>query len=350
MLVEGPYRHGKTSLVNAALEVWSGRERGLAVDADCSGVLTATDLARRLEFAFVTAHAEGAVEAALVERLETLSLKGPTSATAYSAAGEPGELSALLSVARDVCGLTGARALVCLDEFDDAAMVPGVLETVRVAREYDGHAVSFVFAGPEVAALRELTEAGLPWGDRATTVVVGTVDPELFAHEISTRFARTGKEAGEAGEIVAKAGAGHPQRTILLAWHLWELTPAGERATARSARAALTAAMRTAAPEFDLRWQTLHSNERRIVVALAHDIAPQGTKAQRATGLAGFGAAQRAVQGVKSSGVAHVHGDRLQLTDPLFAQWLRLRYSPATVEQDWQALRIQHAQSITRGM
>lgn len=90
-----------------------------------------------------------------------------------------------------------------------------------------------------------------------------------------------------------------------------------------------------------------------MAVAIAQDLAPQGTRAQRVTGLAGYGAAQRAFQGLKSSGVARVQEQRTALTDPLFAEWLRRRYQQAVAEPNWQALRRQRAElqrGITRRM
>ncbi len=352
-IVEGPHRHGKTSLVNATLAAWTGDGGGLAVDIDCSGVLTAHDLAARLRDAFVRARAQGAADDALVERLETLSLRARSGSGVADPSPDQAEaphLMGLLSIPGEVCAAADTAAAVCFDEFQDAAAVPGVLEVMREAYERERGTAAYVFAGPDLGSLTEHAEQRLALDSTPVTVRVGTVDPESFANDISRRFAETDRDAEEAAEIVARMGAGHPQRTSQLAWHLWELTPAGERASARSAKAAQLAAIRQAASEFDLRWHALHGNERRVAVALAHEIAPQGTRAQRATGLSGFGAAQRAVQGVKSSGVAQLRDDRLTLTDPLFAQWLRLRYSPGTVEQDWQSLRIQHSQRITRGM
>jgi hypothetical protein len=102
---------------------------------------------------------------------------------------------------------------------------------------------------------------------------------------------------------------------------------------------ALQTACRRLGAEFVVRWNALHGNERRVAVAIANEMAPQGTVAQRATGLAGPGAAPRALQGVKSSGVAEVRDGKTVLTDPLFAEWLRARHTFAPPEPDWLGLR-----------
>ena len=161
----------------------------------------------------------------------------------------------------------------------------------------------------------------------------------MFAGEVTRRFADTDRDAGEAAHVIASVGVGHPQRLSLLAAQLWALTPEGGRATIAMARAAIHNALLRCTPEFEVRWNALHSNERRVAVAIASGIAPQGTRAQRATGLASFGAAQRALQGVKASGVARTDGDQTTLTDPLFAEWLRRRYQQGPPEPNWQALR-----------
>ena len=117
-----------------------------------------------------------------------------------------------------------------------------------------------------------------------------------------------------------------------------------------SARRAVELAVQSCAAEFEVRWQALHGNERRVAVAIANEIAPQGTRAQRATGLAGYGAAQRAVQGVKASGIAAIRDERLTITDPLLAEWLRHRHAAAPPEPDWSARRREVARQAARGI
>jgi uncharacterized protein len=337
VLVEGPHAHGKTSLVNAALAKLAAEEGGVGVRVGCAGVLTVDDFARRLQEAYAQAWADASVEEVLVERLEALSLRLSTTA---GTSGSQDRLQALFDVVGDVSVQADCRAVVCFDDFQDTLAVPAALDAIGQARARENDRLGYVFAGVELAALRE--KAGVAaWSERAPVATVGIVEPDLFVHAISRRFAETGRDAGEAAPLIAGLGAGHPQRTSLLAWQLWELTGPGERANVASARKTIEQALVRCAAEFDLRWHALHSNERRVAVAIANEIAPQGTRAQRATGLAGFGAAQRALQGIKSSGVAQVRNDRATLTDPLFAEWLRRRYSQNPAEPDWVALRRQ---------
>ncbi len=344
VLVEGPHRYGKTSLVNAALATLTDREGGLAARIDCAGVLTATDFVRRLEEAYGRAWAEDSVEEALIDRLEAL----PFRLAGAEVTNSNSRLEGLLAVAAEVGELTGARVVLAFDEVRDILAHPEIVAAVENARRRGRSRDSYVFAGPDLSTAEQRA-----WSQRARTLTLGAIDPVAFAGEIVHRFADTGRDAGEAAKVVATLGAGHPQRMSLLASQLWELTTEGDRATVATARMAIEQSLARCGPEFDVRWNALHGNERRVAVAIANDIAPQGTRAQRATGLASFGAAQRALQGIKSSGVAQTRGEHTTLTDPLFAEWLRRRYSQIPLEPDWQALRrraeLQRGR-ITRGM
>ncbi len=329
--------------MNAALAELAVEDDGLGIRVDCAGVLTVDDFVRRLQEAFAQARAGDSVESVLVERLEALSLRSSTTAGTSSS---DERVRALLSIAGEVASLADCRTAVCFDDFQDAVAVPAVVESIGAARAGDGGRLGYVFVGP-LGPEREKVGGPAAWSDRASIVNVGAIDPERFGNEISRRFAATGRDAGEAAQLIAGVGAGHPQRTSLLAWQLWELTASGERANVASARMAIELALRRSAPELQMRWNGLHSNERRVAVAIANEIAPQGTRAQRATGLAGPGAAQRALQGIKTSGVAQMRDERVTLTDPLFAEWLRRQYSQIPVEPDWQTLR--HRAGIQRG-
>lgn len=340
-LVEGPNRHGKTSLVNAALAEFSAAERGLAVRVDCAGVLTISDVIRRLEEAYARAWADGAVEQALIERLQGLPLR----LAIEGAASPESHLAQLLMVAGEVAEQASCRVALCFDEVADALAAPEVSEAIQQSWSTGEGRVGFVLAGPELS--------GLDWTAGAWTVRVETIEPSVFSGELERRFAETGRDAGEAASALMSAGAGHPQRTSLLAAQLWEVTGEGVRATIANAQEAIDRALALCAPELELRWQSLHSNERRVAVAIAQDLAPQGTRAQRVTGLAGYGAAQRALQGLKGSGVARAREQGVVLSDPLFAEWLRRRYQQAAPEVNWQALRRQRAElqrGITRRM
>jgi hypothetical protein len=319
VLVEGPHRHGKTSLVGAAADRWRENANALTVRIDFAGILTKEEAVDRIKSAMVAAHVE---PTGASPRLEEL-------------------LEAIARIAED----SGERAMVCFDEFHDAVAVPGLVERIGSYTERHRQHLACVLAGIELTAIPEVSTA-----DADTAVIpVGRIDRDLLVEAIRDKFEATGRDAGDASWIVASAGAGHPQRTNLIAWHLWEHTAVGGRAGVREADAAVDAALRFCTPEFESEWRALHGNERRVAVAIANELAPQGTRALRATGLAGFGAAQRALKGLQTRGTAHLGEDgSVTVTDPLFARWLAREHQLVAQEPDWRALQHQRLERQRR--
>jgi uncharacterized protein len=341
-VVEGPERHGKTSLVNVALATFATQGNHLALRVDCAGVLTIEGFVRRMQDAYAEARVEGSLEEVMIERLDALAFLEDGFAPPAV------ELEQLLEVAWAVAATVNGRTVVVLDDFQDALTVQPIVDTLHRRHELARDLVSFAFVGTALS--------GAPsdlWRSDAPVITVGTFDPGLFAAEVTRRFAAGGRDAGEAARAISVVGAGHPQRSSLLAHELWELTPKGSRATIATARVAIDNALVRCTPEFEIGWNALYANERRVAVALANGIAPYGPRAQRATGLAGAGAAQRAMQGIQSSGVVQGDGNQIRLTDPLFAEWLRRRYPQAPSEPGWEALRRRaelRRGGISRGM
>jgi hypothetical protein len=69
------------------------------------------------------------------------------------------------------------------------------------------------------------------------------LDPGDVAAHVRQRFEQTGRDAGEALAPLIEFTRGHPQRSMLLAHHLWRRTPAGGEAEAGTWVAARDAAL-----------------------------------------------------------------------------------------------------------
>jgi len=327
-LLDAPRRFGKTSLLNALIEQWARRKSSLALRVDCSEVLTIEDVAARIERAYAAAgHRQLARLLGAASDRVTLKL-GPVEIGPPRPADGTGRVHDLLELPLEVARGSRHRARVAFDEFQDVLAVPGLDGVIRSHVQHHPEHVSYVFSGSEPSLLRELfAQRARPLYSQALPVRLGRIEPSTLAAHIQHTFAATAKNAGTAASLCAGGGAGHPQRTILLAWHLWERTAPGTPADADTARLAIEDALEHWQPELEATWRGLPTNERRVAVALAHGLAPLGRDAHRLTGLARSSSAQHALRSLIEHGRAEeLPGGHYTLIDPLFAIWLAQRH------------------------
>lgn len=333
VMLEAPRRFGKTSLVKATAHEWR-RGGGLAVWVDFSTVLTVPEAARRVEEAQREA-GQGSLEDLLAELLRSIRVRlGPLELGGLAGRGptdHEAHLHELLEVPAEVARRSGRRSLVCLDEFQDVLAVPGLDGLLRSHLQHHADLVSYVFAGSEPSLLRELfSSRSRPLYAQAKPLRLGRIAPDALAKHIAEELRGGGRRSAGGPGWIAGLGAGHPQRTMLLAWHLWDVTPEGGVAGDDQALAALRTALEDVRPELEAVWRSLAGNERRLAVALAVGLSPLGTQAQRATGMASRSAAQRALDGLLAAGHAERDGKRVALVDPLLAVWLREQHPLAS--------------------
>jgi hypothetical protein len=336
-LLEAPRRYGKTSLLKTAAHRWRQTGRALALWVDFSAVLTVEEAARRIHDAFEDTRAHGRLSDLLRELVASIRLRlGPVEAGPVRAGADVDQaamLHRMLEVPLEVAHRTGQRALVAFDEFQDVLAVPGLDGLLRSHIQHHADHVTYVFSGSEPSLLGALFADGArPLYGQAKPLRLKPIPPELLASAIADKFDATGRSAGEGGQRVAELGAGHPQRTMLLAWHLWELTPAGNTATLELAQQALADALTDRGPELESISQALSTVEQRVAVAVAHGLAPSGSRAQRATGIRNRSAAGQAANTLLERGQFTRQADGgVRLVDPLLASYLRTKHplSPA---------------------
>ncbi len=341
MLLEAPRRYGKTSMLKAAAWRWREQSQALAVWVDFSAVLTIDEAARRIEDAYEDARAHGKLSDLLRELVASVHLRlAPLELSPQR--GVPPDLDhaaalhRLLEIPVEVALRTGHRALVTFDEFQDVLSVPGLDGLLRSHIQHHAEQVTYVFAGSEPSMFTALfADRARPLYGQAKPLALPPIAPELLADSIARRFEETGRTAGEGGQSVASLGAGHPQRTMLLAWQLWELTPRGGVATLELAHEALAETIADRRPELDATWRSLSTVEQRVAVAVAHGLAPSGSRAQRATGIRNRSAAGQAANSLVAVGQLRRNSDgHVALVDPLLASYLRHRH-PLPAGSGW---------------
>lgn len=327
-----PRRYGKTSLLRR-VQRDAGREGWATVYVDFFGVLTLADIAERIERAY-SEQLDGRLASwfAGMRRLLHPTFRaggGPLPAGVELAVDPQAEPPLLdrLALPRRLHERHGLRTLVVFDEFQDVLAAQDRVDAViRSEIQHHGDAASYVFAGSHVGMMRELfADRRRAFYGQAGPIELPPLPADELAESISARFAQTGRDAGVALAPLLALAQGHPQRTMLLAHALWELTPSGTAATEQTWDAACTRALAQVRDELRTVWTTLPTSQRRALTAVAENSAALYA-AGRAHGGSRGGALRAAVQALLDRGEIEV--DRAaptghRVVDPLLAAWIR---------------------------
>ena len=328
-----PRRYGKTSLLLAH----AGRlqESGWrTAHVDLSRVTDLTDVARRLGAAYahldapwVRAHLSGPL-ARLGVSLSALGPAvslGPRPLTSDPDAAET-ILPRLLDLPKTLWDADRTPTLVVFDEFQDLLVARKDLDGLLRSRiQYHADAAAYVYAGSEPSMMRELFDRReRPLFGQADPLALGPLPIDETLTDLAARFAGDGLDPGDAlGELVVFA-AGHPQRTMLLAYLLADRLASGAQGTPHTASEVVADALARTQPAHQALWQQLGRSERVVLAAVA-DGTPPTSRAladehRLARGTLDAAAARLADQGhlIRTPRGSH-------LVDPLLAEWLRRR-------------------------
>jgi len=299
------------------------------VHVDFFGVLSLDDVAQRIEKAYAD-QLQGTLKSwfSAVQRSwrTTMTLGGgPVPA---SVAANPGAAPLLdrLDVPLKLNKRHGKRVLVVFDEFQDVLIAQGNADAVIRSRiQHHGDAASYVFAGSHVGMMRQLfTDKRRAFYGQAAPVALPPLEAEDVADYVSVRFRGTNRDVGGALGPLLDAGRGHPQRTMLLAHHLWDATPPGEAADEETWSAAYERVMSEVHDELQAIWRALTTSQQRVATAIAENRAGLYAVSRQQGGSRG-GAVERATRELADLGEAVEAPSTATgrvLVDPLFAAWL----------------------------
>ena len=328
-----PRRYGKTSLLKRLLADVE-RDGLVGVYANFFGVLSLDDVAERVERAYA-AQLTGPLArwfAGLSRSLKpTLRAGGgpvPASAEVTLRAGQASLLDRLAIPAR-LHAKHGRRVVVVFDEFQDVLRAGEQTDAIiRSEIEQHAGAASYVFAGSHPGMMDALfgTRRRAFYG-QAAPVVLAELAPADVAGYVGARFEATGRDAGGAlGPLLDLAG-GHPQRTMLLAHHLWRHTPAGAVADSDTWQDTLAGVGHDVAGELTAVWSGLSSTQQRILTAVAENTAPlYGREVRARHNLPKTGANRKAVDALEAAGeivTAPGTATGYRVVDPLLGAWVR---------------------------
>lgn len=331
-----PRRFGKTSLLHAHLHVMRGAGHR-AVSVDLSKVATVSDVAARVATAFAQLPGEpGRMLGRLATRLG-LHLGAPGLGVSVAPAlSRPGAddaraaLLELLDLPRALNDADGGLTVVCLDEFQDLLVADAELDgLVRSVVQHHGDAAAYVYAGSQPSLMRALfAERERPLYGQARPLQLPALPTDEAVNDIAGLFSAEGLDPGDAVQRLLAFTSGHPQRTMLLAHHLFDLLDAGDAGDAGEdpAAAALDRALAETRDTHQAVWDGLGRAERLVVLALADGHAPTGSRVAGEHRIARStlqGAQERLAR--DGQHVVLDQGGRPALLDPLLSEWLRRR-------------------------
>jgi len=328
-----PRRYGKTSVL-AAHETAMRAVGHRVARVDFSQVATVADAAARVARAF--AALPGDPRRTLDRLLSRLGLSLGAAGLTLSVSGRPATsdpqtarsiLAELLDLPRLLHAADGGLTVVCLDEFQDLLTADVALDgLVRSVIQHHGRAAAYVYAGSAPSLMRALfADRERPLFGQARPVELPPLPAGEAVADILTFAERDGVALDpDAVRRIIDIAAGHPQRTMLLAHHLFNLTSAGDTGD-DLASAALDHALHETADVHRTVWDALSRPERAVVTALADGLAPTGSRTAALHHIA-RGTVQTALERlVAAEQHVVVRDGRATLIDPLLAIWLARR-------------------------
>ena len=273
--LSAPRRYGKTSLLRRLGE--EAEKAGMNyVEVDFYGVLSRLDVAGRLEDGYEKLRpGPQRIARAVIQTLRPAVSVG-AAGVRLEARPEPEEqlgrrLMGLLDLPVRLYERTGKRTLVAFDEFQALLAVdPGIDGLFRSRIQRHGDAASYVFAGSHPGLMAELFGAHeRPFFGQARSLPLDPLQNSDIVEHVGERFTATGREVGATIEPLLDLAAGHPQRAMLLAHHLWERTPAGGVADFEHWQAAFRDTFIEQDDALRATWDALEVKERAVFTALA---------------------------------------------------------------------------------
>lgn len=336
--MSAPRRYGKTTLI-ADVRAAAERLDLNTVRVDLYGVMSRAEVALRLEHGYRNLRGPFARSIhALLPRTRVRAVVG----------GGPARVEAQLDGAREAIdrqlidlldlplgffARKAVRTLVVFDEFQDVLQAgDGVDAVIRSRIQHQREAASYLFAGSHPGMLDELFgDRNRPLYDQARPVVLRPLGELIVAEYVEEHFRRTARSAGRAlDELVALAG-GHPQRVMLLAHHLWEHTPRGERADDDAWQAAVAIAFSELQEQYERAWSGREKDgDRAVLAAVAAGRPVLAAATLRDLGLSKSTAVRSRERLLRDADLQR-DGDDVQLVDPLYAAWIAAgRRAPCT--------------------
>ena len=328
--LEGARRFGKTSLLRAALGQ-AERDGLIPIYVNFLGVLTLGDVAQRIELAYGEA-LHGPLKRWLTGVLATLrptvtAAPGGVGVSVSPQAQQRGLLERI-ALPRQLHERHGRQCAIAFDEFQDVVRIgPEAPATIRSELETHRTAAAYTFSGSHPGLMRDLfSDRRQAFFAQAPAIELPRLPADELAEYVDARFAHADRDPGDALAPLLDLAGGHPQRAMLLAHHLYELTRRGRPATGETWLRALAATQHAVRGEIESDWENLGRIERKVIsIVSERTIALAGVEARQRYRLSKGGSNNQATESLWRNG--HIERDETTATgwrvvDPLLERWL----------------------------
>ncbi|MHB8506770.1 MAG: AAA family ATPase, partial [Acidimicrobiales bacterium] len=320
----GPRRYGKTSVLRRVAAECSELA---VVWVDLYEVASMGDLSARLDQA-VAAVAAPAFAGPARKVAASLSLNlGVLRVELRSPARERPDTTLAYTALLEVLVAAAARTptLLVVDEFSFISKVPSAAGILRTALQHHYRDLGILVAGSQPSMMRTLfTERAEPFYGQADLVEITPLHLATTVSVVDDGFARTERTAGDLGGLIHRFTGGHPMRTMQLADAVWSATAPGATAGPEAFAEGLDALRSREEEPLERIFTRFGDTDKAALRAVAVSGSVWGAEAVL-LGVAG-GSAAKARQRLLGSGDLVRAGDRVEVTDPLMADWLRRRF------------------------
>lgn len=329
--LEGPRRYGKTSLLRAVL-ARCDLQGCTPISVNFLGVLTMDDVAERIERAYGR-QLDGPLKRWYTGVIRTLA---PTFNAAPGGVGVSVAPQARTTALLERLALPlrlherqGGQCVIAFDEFQDVVNIPGVAATFRSELEQHGTAAAYIFSGSHPGLMRDtFADRRHSFFAQAAAVPLRELPADALAQFISARFTEGGREPGDGLGPLLDLAAGHPQRSMQLAHHLYVHTRRNGRASTDSWQDALADVFTETSEEVQTAWHSFSVTQQRVVgVIAARTVKLNSAEATRRFGLVKSGGnTRRAIEQLERNGhilPADGAATGWRLVDPLLDLWVR---------------------------
>jgi uncharacterized protein len=224
----------------------------------------------------------------------------------------------------------GRQCVVAFDEFQDVVRIPGVAATFRSELEQHGTAAAYIFSGSHPGLMRDtFADRRHSFFAQAAAVPLRELPPDELEQFISARFTAHKRDPGDGLGPLLDLAAGHPQRSMQLAHHLYMQAPTGGRAASTDTwEAALAAAFSETNEEAHAAWQSFSTTQQRVISVIAdRTVKLNSAEATRRFDLVKSGTGTRkAIDQLERNGHILPADDSAigwRLVDPLLDLWVR---------------------------